>query len=226
MTMTSGFACNDSDEKSPGNEDQMESQKTQPDWYRYTLDLPLLHDPGGQEATYCSAGFNLVGGVVQRATGRWLPDIFQQDFAKPLQITEYHLNLTPTGDAYMGGGLYMRPRDLLKLGQLYLNEGVWNRHRVVSKEWVDASTQYRSHLEPYLGVEHQYGYGWHIYHLTVADHVYKMYGAGGNGGQLVLVIPDLDMVIGFTGGAYGEFQKWYPWQTQLVPEYIIQSARP
>lgn len=226
MTMTSGLACDDGDDKSPGNEDRMQSQKAQLNWYRYTLDLPIARDPGGQHAIYCSAGLNLAGGVVQQATGKWLPDIFLQDFAEPMQISEYHLNLTPTADAYMGGGLYMRPRDLLKLGQLYLNEGVWNGHRVVSKEWVDVSTQYHSHLDPYFSVEHQYGYGWHIYHLAVDNHSYKMYGAGGNGGQLVLVIPDLDMVVGFTGGAYGEFQKWYTWQTQLVPEYIIRSALP
>jgi len=108
MTMTSGFACDDSNENSPGQEDRMQNQTKQPEWYKYTLDLPMAHEPGGDEAVYCSADINLVVAVVRQATGKWLPDIFQQDLAQPLQITEYHLNLMPTGEAYMGGGLYMR----------------------------------------------------------------------------------------------------------------------
>jgi hypothetical protein len=39
-----------------------------------------------------------------------------------------------------------------------------------------------------------------------------------------MVIPDLDLVVGFTGGAYGEFAKWYRWQTELVPQFIIPAA--
>jgi len=225
MTMTSGFACDDDDDNSPGNEDRMQSQQAQPDWYKYTLDLPMTADPGGDHATYCSAGLNLAGGVVQQVTGAWLPDLFQRDFAQPLEIVDYHLNLTPTGTAYMGGGLYMRPRDQLKLGQLYLSGGVWNRHRIVSEQWVNASTTYHSHLTPYFGIEHRYGYGWHIYQLNANGQTYTVYGAGGNGGQMILVIPRLDMVVGFTGSAYGEFQKWYKWQTELLPRYIISAVQ-
>src|SRR5262249_35249351 len=99
MTMTSGFACDDSNENSPGQEDRMQSQTEQPDWYKYTLDLPMAREPGGDKAVYCSADINLVGAVVHEVTGQWLPDLFQQDFAQPLQITEYHLNLMPTGEA-------------------------------------------------------------------------------------------------------------------------------
>jgi len=53
---------------------------------------------------------------------------------------------------------------------------------------------------------------------------YRVYSAGGNGGQIVMVIPDLDLVVGFTGGAYGKFPKWYKWQTELVPQFIIPAA--
>jgi len=56
MTMTSGLACDDNDQSSPGEENKMQQQKEQPDWYRYTLDLPMARDPGGDQAVYCSAG--------------------------------------------------------------------------------------------------------------------------------------------------------------------------
>jgi CubicO group peptidase (beta-lactamase class C family) len=226
MTMTSGLACDDSNQDSPGQEDRMQSQTEQPDWYKYTLDLPMAEEPGGDKAIYCSADINLVGGAVHQATGKWLPDIFQEDFAQPLQIHEYHLNLMPTGEAYMGGGIYMRPRDLLKLGQLYLNGGVWNGNRVIAREWIDESTHRWSQLGDILGRDHQYGYAWHIYHFTVRGNIYRMYFAGGNGGQLVMVFPELDMVANYNGGAYGEAKKFFGWQALLVPQYIIPAALP
>jgi CubicO group peptidase (beta-lactamase class C family) len=224
MTMTSGLACDDNDDNSPGNEDVMQQQAAQPDWYKYTLDLPLARDPGGNQAVYCSAGINLLGGIVRNVTHTSLPDFFYKCVAKPLQIKTYHWNLMPTGDGYAGGGLFLRPRDQLKLGQLYLNGGIWNGRRVIGKDWVEQSTTRQSTFGQTLGVDHDYGYGWHLYHLTAGGRVYRAYAAGGNGGQIVMVIPDLDLVVGFTGGAYGEFPKWYKWQTELVPQFIIPAV--
>jgi CubicO group peptidase (beta-lactamase class C family) len=225
MTMTSGLACDDNDEDSPGNEDVMQQQTAQPDWYKYTLDLPMPRDPGGDQAVYCSAGINLLGGIVRNTAHTWLPEFFYDHVAKPLQIKTYHWNLMPNGDGYAGGGLYLRPRDQLKLGQLYLNGGVWNGKRVISKDWVERSTSRQSTFGKTLGADHDYGYGWHLYHWEVGDRSYRAYAAGGNGGQMVMVIPDLDLVVGFTGGAYGEFAKWYKWQMDLVPQFIIPAAR-
>ena len=224
MTMTSGLACDDNDDNSPGNEDVMQQQKAQPDWYKYTLDLPMTRDPGGDQAVYCSAGINLLGGIVRSVTHAWLPEFFYENVAKPLQIKTYHWNLMPTGDGYAGGGLYLRPRDQLKLGQLYLNGGVWNGKRVISKDWVERSTSRQSTFGKTLGADHDYGYGWHLCHFEVGDRSYRAYAAGGNGGQIVMVIPDLDLVVGFTGGAYGEFPKWYKWQLELVPQFVIPAA--
>lgn len=226
MTMTAGNACDDNDDSSPGNEDHIQNQPEQRDWYKYTLDLPMLRDPGGEHAIYCSADLNLVGGAVAMATGKWLPEFFDENLARPLQFGHYHLNLMPTGEAYMGGGAYLRPRDELKLGQLYLNGGTWNGRRVVSKEWVADSISPHSSFTPALESEgeHRYGYGWHSHDLKFGGRVYRDYGAGGNGGQLVIVIPELDMVVGINGGSYGEFRKWYRWELELVPEYIISAA--
>lgn len=224
MTMTCGLACDDNDDESPGNEDNMQQQEQQPDWYKYTLDLPLQRDPGGDKAVYCSAGINLIAGMVKNATSRWLPEFFDESVAGPLQFQTYHWNLMPNGDGYAGGGLHLRPRDELKLGQLYLGGGVWKGRRVVSHDWVERSTSRQSSFEPVFGVDHEYGFGWHLYHLKSADHTYRVYAAGGNGGQIIMVIPELDMVVGFNGGSYGEFSKWYKWQTELVPQFIIPSA--
>jgi CubicO group peptidase (beta-lactamase class C family) len=228
MTMTSGFACDDNSDTSPGNEDNMQDQSQQPDWYQYTLALPMAAEPGGTHAVYCSADLNLVGGAVSRATHSWLPSFFEAYLARPLQFGTYHMNLMPTGEAYMGGGLRLRPRDELKLGELYLCGGIWNGHRVVSKDWVRRSTTAYSTFSPQTDYDapHEYGFGWHINHLRVGNGVLRVYSAGGNGGQIVMVIPALDMVVGLNGSSYGEFPKWYRWGLQLVPQYIVPAALP
>jgi CubicO group peptidase (beta-lactamase class C family) len=226
MSMTAGYDCDeDHSDTAPLNEDVMQNQTGQPDWYRYTLDAPMAHDPGGERAHYCSAELNLVGGVAAKASGEWLPDLFYRGLARPLQFHVYHLNLMPTGEAYMGGGAYVRPRDQLKLGQLYLAGGVWHGHRVIDHDWVKESLAVHASFEERFGVDHLYGWGWHIQHVKVGDRTFTEYSAGGNGGQLVIFVPELDMVIGFTGGAYGDFQSWGRWATEVVPRYIIRAAR-
>jgi len=226
MTMTAGNACDDNNDDSPGNEDKMQSDQKEKDWYKYSLDLPMLKDPGGEDAIYCSGDLNLVGGAAAAATHRWLPEFFDEKLARPLQFGRYYLNLMPDGQAYMGGGAYLRPRDQLKLGQLYLDGGVWNGRRIMSQQWVDESTSIHSHFDQKfsLGQEHHYGYGWHIHDLKSGGNTYRVFAAEGNGGQFVIVVPALDLVVGITGGSYGEFNQWYRWELELLPQFILPAA--
>ena len=227
MSMTAGNACDDGDDKSPGNEDRMQSDSHQPNWYKYTLDLPMTKQPGEEQAIYCSGDLNLVGGAAAIATQTWLPTLFEEHLARPLQFGQYYLNLMPNGEAYMGGGAYILPRDQLKLGQLYLGKGLWNGKRIVSPEWVADSTRLHAHFakERSLGQEHGYGFGWHLHVLKSGGKNYEVFAAEGNGGQFVIVIPALDLVVGITGGSYGEFDQWYRWELELVPKYIIPAVQ-
>ncbi|MEM8995426.1 MAG: serine hydrolase, partial [Acidobacteriota bacterium] len=138
VTMSSGLDCDDGDYDSPGNEDRMQNQQEQSDWYRYTLDLPMVREPG-ESGVYCTAGIHLIGGVLREATGKSLPRFFHEALAKPLRMGPYQMNLSPSYRGYMGGGIRLRPRDFLKLGQLYLDGGVWQGRRIVSESWVRAS---------------------------------------------------------------------------------------
>ena len=189
----------------------------------------MARDPGGEHAIYCSAGLNLVGGVAQASHDespggpRRGPELFEALIARPLQFGPYHLNLMPTGEVYMGGGAYIRPRDQLKLGQVYLAGGVWNGRRIVDAEWVAASIARHSSFKPVIDidVDHAYGYGWHLHHFAVNGHDYHEYAAEGNGGQLVMVVPDLDMVVAISAGNYGD--RWYPWALKILPDYLIPA---
>ena len=219
LTMTSGLAGNDSDDSSPGNELRMFAQHEQPDFYKFALDLPMAAEPGGDQMVYFTAGINLLGGIIRNTVGMPLAECFEWYLAIPLNMKSYHLNLTPTGEMYGGGGLYLRPRDALKLGQLYLNGGTWNGRRVVSKHWVDLSTKRYSGYNP----EHGYGFAWHLFEVEVDNRIYSEYEAQGNGGQVINVLPELDMTVMFTTGNYGD--------DETVPEReiltaLIRAARP
>ena len=224
MNMASGL-CDDADPNS--GEDAMQEQSAQPDWYKFALDLPMKKDPGGKDAVYCSSNLNLVGGAVRQATGRWLPEFFDEFVAQPLQFRGFYMNLMPTGEAYMGGGLYLRPRDQLKVGQVYLAGGVWNGKRVLSRQWVEESLQQRTSFvsggdfDPPV---HGYGYGWHTRAMKVGSKIVRDFYMGGNGGQNVIILPELDMVVVFSGGNYGEARKFFRWESELLPQYIIPAA--
>jgi CubicO group peptidase (beta-lactamase class C family) len=114
-----------------------------------------MADNPGEKPVYCSADPNLIGDVLIHTTGKPLTELFQQRIADPLQVKHYYLNLSPTGEPYMGGGIYWLPRDFMKLGQVMLNGGTWNGQRIVSTEWAQRSTSPLEHLQKL-----QYGYLW------------------------------------------------------------------
>lgn len=219
LTHTSGLACDDDDDKSPGNEDTMQSQTQEPDWYRYFLALPTVHEPGTTYA-YCSAGINFVGRVIGQSVHTWLPAFFDRTLARPLQITQYAMNLMPTGEAYAAGGLYLRPRDFLKFGQLYLNGGTWHGVRLVNAAWVAQSTA-RQVDRPDGS---QDGFGWHRHELRAGPRRYQTYEASGNGGQFLLVVPELDLVVVATAGNYGQYAVWRRIREVLMPA-VMQAVR-
>jgi len=226
LHMTSGLDIDDANPSSRGEEGRMWRQKEQPDFCRYAFELPMVRDPGSNKPIYGSASTNLAGCALRAATGRWLPELFDEYFARPLEITRYAMNLMPNGEAYAGGGLYMRPRDQLKMGQLFLAHGRWNGKRVVSENWVRQSTVRRGDVTPRIDIDvaHGYGYAWHFRESSTRGRTIGYYWAGGNGGQLIIVVPALDMVVGFTGGDYAQARKYLRWEIEEMPRYIFPAV--
>ncbi len=233
LTHSAGLACDDNDDTTPGNENTMQAQREQPDWWKYTLDLKMVHDPGERYA-YCSANINLVGGALTTVTGAWLPELFERKIARPLQFGQWHWNLAPNGEGYLGGGSFIRPRDLLKIGQAYLDGGTWNGRPIVDAAWVQQSTAPRMTITPattglspdefgnfYL--EGADGLAWHRMPIHSGDRSYDAYAATGNGGQLLYVVPELDLTAVFTGGNYLQGGIWLRWADQLLGGQIIPA---
>lgn len=233
MTHTTGLACDDNSDDSPGGEGKMQSQTEQPNWWAYTLGLPVVHDAGVRYA-YCSGGMSLAGAALTTATHTWLPELFDRTVARPLQFGPYYWNLMPTNEGYLGGGAYMRPRDLLKVGQAYLDGGIWKNHRIATPEWVRLSTAPQIDVTPSttgltreqfqnVYVEGRDGYAWHLGDLHDGERAYRAYLASGNGGQLLVVVPEKDLVVVFTAGNYGQGGIWGRFVGDIVPKDIIAA---
>jgi CubicO group peptidase (beta-lactamase class C family) len=216
LTMSSGFYCDDSDSEAPGGEGRMQEQEDEPDWYRYTLNVPMAYEPG-EIGIYCSANPNLAGGVLNRATGTPLEKLFQNLIASPLQMDRYFLNLSPTDEPYMGGGIYWLPRDFLKLGQVMLDGGIWNGRRIVSREWAQRATSSLIKIR-----DRDYGYQWWVREYEYQGKSLPAFFAGGNGGNIVVVVPDLDVVIAFFGGNYSD-RVLFRAQEEFIPNYILPA---
>lgn len=234
MTHTSGLACDDSNPDSPGNEDTLQSQP-EPNWWSYAASLPMVAEPGKRYA-YCSAGMNLVGAALTLRSGQWLPELFHETVAGPLQFGTYAWNLMPTGEGYMGGGARLQSRDLLKLGQLYLGKGEWNGRRIVSPDWVARSTKPQVVIdEASTGLDTETlrntypggadGYAWHIFQIDVEGRKYTSFEASGNGGQMVVVVPELDLAVAMTGGNYNQGFIWGRWRDEIIGKLVIGALK-
>jgi CubicO group peptidase (beta-lactamase class C family) len=234
MSMRSGLYCSDADPDAPANELNVMTRAGASNWATYIWNVPMAGIPGGDVAVYCSADMHLAAAAVARATGSWLPEFFDRYFARPLGITRYYLNLTPDGQFYGAGGEYLRPRDSMRLGQLFLDKGLWQGRRVVSERWVATATaphaKYLTGNEgkftgspPGSGAVHRYGYGWHLLTAPSPAGPLEEYMATGNGGQIIAVVPRLDLVIVFAGGNYNN-SAWRKEVQELVPQYILPSA--
>ena len=126
---------------------------------------------------------------------------------------------------YDGAGmLFLTSRDMLKLGITYLNDGEWNGKRVISSAWVENSAKaYNNNIDINIpgedSGENGYSYTWWTSELSHSGEKIKMFRAGGWGGQEIMVFPELDMVVVYTGGNYAKKTSLY----KLIERFVLAS---
>jgi CubicO group peptidase (beta-lactamase class C family) len=221
LTMSSGLDANDSDRESVAAEGAYQSQTEQPDWIKLALDAPMIANPGSQPL-YGGANPLILGGILANVAGEPVEWFAHRALFGPLGIDDYRFFLDPTGIPYMGGGMYLRPRDMAKYGQLYLNGGTWNGHRILSEEWIRKSWGKYGRLAPLDRNGHQYGYLWWHHQYQVGDRLIETVEARGNGGQYIFVVPSLEMVVVITSGNFRNGRTRQP--EEILQRWVLPAA--
>lgn len=166
---------------------------------------------------YNSGCSHLLSAIVQRSTGKSLTEYAEEYLFEPLEIEKYTWHADAKGIVIGGFGLSISSKDMLKIGQIMLQNGYWNDQQVITEEWVKESTIPRFHTYDRIG---SYGYHWWI--LTDKQNrpsvpsTYFAMGYGGQyGGQYIIIVPEHQLVITITSELYTDtfkplqyFKEW------------------
>ncbi|MEE4219470.1 MAG: serine hydrolase [Xanthomonadales bacterium] len=189
------------------------------DWYEFVLTRPMATQ-AGENFKYSSGASNLMSRMIRVATGEGPEEFAARELFGPLGIGSVHWELyseqgqgtgvtdwlNPDGDAPLGFGLWLRARDMAKIGQLYLDGGVYNGRRILDQSWVDASWTRHSHKgnsDYSSSLDWGYGYQWWMIKLVdLSNRPWHVFFASGWGSQVIFVLPELDLVVVTTADNY------------------------
>lgn len=228
LTMSSLMECDDQNPYSRGNEERMYLIE---DWLKFFLDLPIKGFPAwskkpeaspfGRAFSYCTAGSTALGALIQQATKMPLTEFADKTLFAPLGIEQREWQYSPLGLAQGGGGLSLRSRDLLKLGQLLANGGNWQGQQVLSQAWVQASVSPQAQVDE----QRQYGYLLWKYAYQSKSGQYAAYQMAGSGGNKVVVFPELDIVVVVTTTNFGA-RNPHQISDKLISDFVLGAIQP
>jgi CubicO group peptidase (beta-lactamase class C family) len=226
LTMSSVLECDDWNDFSRGNEERMYLVE---DWAQFILDLPVrgrMHvgeqidrPPYGRNFSYCTGGVFTLSEVLAKATGMRTDHFAEAKLFAPLGITDAQWAYSPLNIPQTGGGLRLSGRDLLKLGQLYLNGGTWLGRRIVNEDWVRRSTQAHARIDEAT----EYGYLWWLKSFKSGEKSYPAFFMSGNGGNKVVAVPELDLVAVITSTNYGT-RGMHEQTEKILTDYILAAV--
>ncbi|MYM72690.1 serine hydrolase [Duganella sp. FT134W] len=200
LTMRSGLAAFDEDPASPGNEDKMDDAA---DPVAFTLVTPKETTPGTRYC-YNSMTAYIAGVTIEQAIGTDLETFARSTLFEPLGIQHWQW-LRDTANHPKGqGNLLLRTRDLAKIGQMVLDNGMYQGHRVLSAEWIQAALAHRVTIGDHDRYADHYGYFWYRKTERIGSREIVVHFASGNGGNKIYVIPALKSVVVVTSSAYGK----------------------
>jgi len=194
------------------------------DWIKYMLDYPMKTAPG-DEFVYNSGCSILLSGILKKATGQSAEAFAAKNLFDAIGITDWQWETGPDGVTNTGWGLRLHPVDMAMFGYLYLKNGRLNGKQIISKKWVQDSIKKRVlniKMPRRKGLE-DYAYHWWLFAEAGVNENLKtntMFFAKGAGGQLIFVIPHLEMVVVLTAENWRNMVREY----DILFDYIIPAA--
>ena len=230
LTMTAGFAWTENITTSwwYGAEDDLAHMIwcTDGDWLKYVISRPLTDDPGSR-FVYNNGATMILSGIISKVCGLSLEQFAAEYLFKPLGISTWEWETCPKGNSTTFFNLDLRPLDLLKIGQLFVNKGRWNDVQVVPEEWVNVSTErqikdFDAGIPPVDACDHGYLW-WRYSDKHIASSMLKIndvYFAFGFADQYIWIIPHLNMVVVSTADNRPGFKTY-----DIIWKYILRAVK-
>ncbi|MDJ1506853.1 serine hydrolase [Xanthocytophaga agilis] len=229
LEMRSGLNCEEFYGMGPECEEEM--SKTE-DWVSYCLGVDLVREPG-LNWSYNSNEPMLVGEIIARASGMTVMEFAKVNLFQPLGINDYKWTISPKGQGMTAGSFYMKPTDMLKIIYLVQNNGNWKGKQIISTDWIKLSTNCHIIIDfsftrysriPNAKYESaRYGFFWYRENLKYKDINTEILFASGNGGQYMMLLPEYNLTMVFTGSNYGNWRGKLPFE--IILKYIIPAIK-
>jgi CubicO group peptidase (beta-lactamase class C family) len=191
LDMTSGLTWQ---EGLSGASESYIAMTRSPDWQQFILDHPMATAPGTR-FFYSSGNSHLLSAILSKVTGKSAHDYAREKLFGPLGIDDVLWQADPQGISGGGAGLYLQPRDMAKIGYLWLRGGLWEGKQILPASWIEGVRQADVDMRESWASDMRYGRQFWVMPLRDA------YMAVGYHRQLIVVMPKLDIVAVMTGSS-------------------------
>jgi CubicO group peptidase (beta-lactamase class C family) len=216
LSMTSGIFGNELT-----NASDYDNWFNSPNQVNYTLNTSMTSQPG-KVFNYISGVAHLTSAILTQATGMSTFQFAQEYLFQPLGIADHYWQTDKQGIYNGGAGLNLTSHDIIKIGELYLNKGLYNGVRVVSQTWTEKASSFKITTNNAQPFGPSYGYFWWIGNI----HGHDYFWANGYGGQFIVVVPDIKLVVSTTNTWSGVAtatanQQWYSTLDIIMNKIIL-----
>ena len=219
LTMQSGLEWNEHSVSYNSRSNDMNRLIRSRDPVGFVLKKKLVNEPG-THFTYNCGCTDLLANIIYRSTDQYIDEFADENFFGPLGIDNAQWFASQRDRVIAGPGIDLLPRDLLKIGQLIIQNGMWDNKRIISEEWLGRA------LHPSVFIDEwdvNYGFQWwrpRVIHPETQKRL-EPYMAGGRGGQWLMVYPEQNIVLVVTGGNYNSEDASYAWHD----DYFLPALR-
>jgi len=195
-------------------------------WLSTIFQMNLIEDPGSK-FIYSTPGTHLLSAILTKVSGKSTLDFATENLFQKLGIEINHWEQDPQGIYFGGNNMHFTTRNMATLGLLYLNNGIWNNNQIIPPGWIQESLKDHTPGNSNWGVMKNIGYGY-LWWLGEIQN-YKIFTAIGHGGQFVLCVPELDLVVATNAHSNIWWEEANSQELEIlniIGNYIIPAVEP